>query len=327
MAKKEVKVIERNGEKFVAKKASWVKKVKTIFLAFTAIWFLLTAWYPLHIKGAYSDQIKKSIVVSMFFDLQQGIADQYAKLMNGVKGSLDKIKDRVDFDKPVAAAVDKIKLAQSAGGDLRKKSDSIKNDLGKITSSMNTAKKFGIKVPGVDGIAKSVDSLAGAANAEVAKVNGQLDGVKKTLGKAAKAETDKMFDGLNKTIDDEMRGQLDKATGGMSSVLLAKYNVKHIAPWKPSTWKVSSQIYAELEKSSKSTVQIIMSTINGYFGFVAWGLVILAWLAALFVWFGVKKKVSAITKPFIVCPNCGHAFSDRRTALGLLKIFKPWTWL
>ncbi|MDR1026818.1 MAG: hypothetical protein LBL46_00160 [Rickettsiales bacterium] len=327
MAKKEIQVIERDGAKFVEKKASWVKKVKTIFLVCTAVWFGVAAWYPLHIKASYSEQIKKSIVVSMFFDLQQGIAEQYGRLMNGVKGSLDKIKDKVDFDKPVNAAVDKIKLAQTAGDSVKKQSDGIKKQLASLNQSLALAKRFGVKTGGIDSITKEVDGLANAANNEVGKINSQLDGVKKTLTKAAKEETDKMFDGVNKTIDDEIRGQLDKATGGMSAVLLTKYNVKSIAPWRPSTWKISTQIYAELEKSSKSTVQIIMSTINGYFGFVAWGLVILAWLAALFIWFSVKKKVAAITKPFIVCPKCGNAFSDKRTALGILKIFKPWTWL
>jgi hypothetical protein len=327
MEKKEVKYTERDDAKYVAKKSSWVRKVKIIFLSLTAVWFALAICVPLRVKNTYSGQIKKSIVVSMFFDLQQGIAEQYAKLLGGVRDVVGKVKSKVDFDTPVNAAVDKIKLAQAKGDDLQRQSASIRRQLSGLDSTLNAAKKFGIKTGGIDSIAKDVDNLANAAAGEVQKINRQLDDVKSTLRKAAKEETDKMFDGVDKMVDSEIRGQLDKATGGMSGVLLTKYNVKSIAPWRPSTWPVSAKIYAEIERSSASTVQIIMRTVDGYFGYAAWGLVAIVWAVALLVWFMAFKKVRAVTAPFIVCPNCGHAFSDKRTAAGLLKLFKPWTWL
>ncbi|MDR1071789.1 MAG: hypothetical protein LBL21_04060 [Rickettsiales bacterium] len=296
---KEVKFTERNGEKYIAKKSSWVKKVKIAFLAFTAIWFMLAAYFPLHVKNTYSEPIKKSIVVSMFFDLQQGIAGQYEKLMDGIKKS-------INLEKPINAAIKKVKVAEKPVASVQKTTSDVK----KLTG---LAGKLGVKTGAVDKVADSVDDTAGA-------LNKQLDKIEKELVKAGQTEVDAM-------IDDAVKNQLDKATGGMSGVLLTKYNVKSIAPWRPSTWSVSNKIYAEIEHSSKSTVQIIMDTINGYFGYVAWGLVAIAWAAALLLWFMVSKKVKAVTKPFIVCPNCGQAFTDKRTALGLLKILKPWTWI
>ncbi|MDR3208964.1 MAG: hypothetical protein LBT45_03920 [Rickettsiales bacterium] len=296
---KEAKFTERGGEKYIAKKSSWVKKVKIAFLSFTAVWLALAAWFPLHVKNTYSEPIKKSIVVSMFFDLQQGIAEQYSKLMDGIKKS-------INLEKPVNAAIAKVKAAS-------KPLESVQKQTQKVSKLTGIAGKLGVKTKAVDNIAGGVDDTANA-------VNKQLDKIEKELVKAGQLEVDAM-------IDQAVRGQLDKATGGMSNVMLAKYNVKSIAPWRPSTWPVSNKIYAEIERSSKSTVQIIMSTINGYFGYVAWGLVLIAWAAALLLWFMAFKKVKAIVAPFIVCPNCGHAFSDKRTALGLLKILKPWTWI
>jgi hypothetical protein len=235
----------------------------------------------------------------MFFDLQQGIADQYARLMDGIKKS-------VNLEKPIKKAIDKVKVASKPAAAAQKATGDVK----KLTG---LAGKFGVKTAAVD---KAVNQADATANA----VNAQLDKIEKDLIKVSEAEVDAM-------IDDAVRNQLDKATGGMSNVLLAKYNVKSIAPWRPSTWNVSNKIYAEIEHSSKSTVQIIMKTINGYFGYVAWGLVALTWAIALLAWFMVFKKVKMITKPFIVCPNCGHAFGDKRTAFGLLKLLQPWKWL
>jgi hypothetical protein len=299
MAKKEVKFTERGGEKYIAKKSSWVKKVKIIFLTFTAIWFILAAYFPLHVKNTYSEPIKKSIVVSMFFDLQQGIAGQYENLMQGIKKS-------VNLEKPINAAIAKVKVAA-------KPVESVQKQTGKAKKLTGLAGKLGVKTKAVDNIVGGIDDTANV-------VNKQLDKIESELVKVSKTEVDAM-------IDETIKNQLDKASGGMSKVLLTKYNVKSIAPWRPSTWPVSNKIYAEIETSSKSTVQIIMKTIDGYFGYVAWGLVLIAWGAALIIWLSVFKKVKAITKPFVVCPNCGHAFADKRTALGLLKILKPWTWL
>ena len=326
---KEVKFIERDGEKFVAKETSWVKKVKRVFWTLTLIFMIVIGAGPLYIKSKYSEPIKKSIVVSMFFDLQQGIAGQYAKLLNTVSGTVGKIKQKVDFDKPINAAVDKIKLAQTSGDAVKKSSDSIKRQLENVNNSMALAKRFGVKFDGVDKITKEVDNLANSATNEVNKVNGQLDGVKATLSKATKEETDKLFDSVDKMVDQEIRGQLSKVGGGsLSDMLLRQYNTKSIAPWRPSTWKISNRIYADLESSSASTVQIIMGTINTYFGYVAWGLVAAVWAGGLFLWWTFAfKKYKMLLAPFIVCPNCGHAFADKKkVALSLLKILQPWTW-
>ncbi|MDR2269227.1 MAG: hypothetical protein LBD94_03530 [Rickettsiales bacterium] len=299
MAKKEVKFIERNGEKFVARKKSWVAMVKIVFMSLTILWFALSAYIPLYVKNTYSEPIKKSIVVSMFFDLQQGIADQYSRLMDGIKKS-------INLEKPINKAIEKVKVASKPVSAVQKTT----GDAKKLTGF---ASKLGVKVNAVDNIVNKVDDTATIVNA-------QLDKVEKELLKVGQTEVEAM-------VDEAVRNQLDKATGGMSKVLLEKYNVKSIAPWRPSTWSVSNKIYAEIEHSSKSTVQIIMNTINGYFGYVAWGLVLIAWAAALLLWFMAFKKVKMIIKPFVVCPNCGHAFADKRTAWGLLKILQPWKWL
>ncbi|MDR1826155.1 MAG: hypothetical protein LBQ49_00510 [Rickettsiales bacterium] len=297
---KEVKYTERDGEKFVPKKASWVKKIKVGFMAFTVLWFAAAIIVPLKVKNAYSEPIKKSLVVSVFFDLQQGIADQYAKLMNGIKKS-------INLEKPINSAMAKVKTASKPAAKAQEtaaKSNKLAGALGKV----------GVNTKGAADALGKVDDTAGAINA-------QLDKIEKELVKTSKTEVDAM-------IDDAIRNQLDKATGGLSNVMLAKYNVKSIAPWRPGTWPVSNKIFAEISKSSASTVQIIMGTVNEYFGYVAWGLVALIWGAALFVWFMVFKKFKLMISPFIVCPNCGHAFTNKkRIALSLTKIFQPWNWI
>jgi hypothetical protein len=295
---KQVKITERNGEKYIAKKSSWVKKVKTIFAVFSILWIGFFAWAPLYVKDTYSQPIKKSIVVSMFFDLQQDIAKQYGKLMDGIKKS-------INLEKPIAKAIEKVKVAQKPVAKVNKKT----NEIRKLSG---LAGQFGIKTAGVDKVVSDVDDTTNI-------LNKQLDKIQKDLVQVSQTEVDAM-------IDEAIRNQLDKATGGMSAALLTKYNVKSIAPWRPSTWGVSSKIYNEIESSSKSTVQIIMNTVDGYFGYLAWGLVAIAWAIAAFMWFFVFKKVKAITSPFIVCPNCGHAFTDKRTIMGILKIFQPWKW-
>ena len=79
-AKKQVEVIDMGGAKTVAKKASVVKATKRTFTIVTVVWMILLVWFPLHVKNTYSAPIKKSIVVSMFFDLQKGIVEQYQAL-------------------------------------------------------------------------------------------------------------------------------------------------------------------------------------------------------------------------------------------------------
>ena len=73
-------------------------------------------------------------------------------------------------------------------------------------------------------------------------------------------------------------------------------------------------------------VQILTNTVNKYFGYVAWGLVIAAWVAGFLIWMVAFSKVNAFLKPFLVCPRCGHTIADKRTAMGLLSAFQPWKW-
>ena len=105
--KKQIEVIDMGGAKTVAKKTSVVKATKRTFTIVTVIWVVLLVWFPLHVKNTYSAPIKKSIVVSMFFDLQKGIVEQYQALLNGVAGA-------INLDKPIAVAIDKVKMAEDA---------------------------------------------------------------------------------------------------------------------------------------------------------------------------------------------------------------------
>jgi len=47
----------------------------------------------------------------------------------------------------------------------------------------------------------------------------------------------------------------------------------------------------------------------------------------LILWIMVFGKVKKLTKPFLVCPRCGHTYADKRSAMMLLKLFKPWAWI
>ena len=75
-SKKQIEVIDMGGAKTVKKKQSVITWTKRTFTIITVVWFALLIWGPLHVKNTYSGPIKKSIVVSMFYDLQQGIVDQ-----------------------------------------------------------------------------------------------------------------------------------------------------------------------------------------------------------------------------------------------------------
>ncbi|MBR5904244.1 MAG: hypothetical protein IKZ49_01770 [Alphaproteobacteria bacterium] len=127
-------------------------------------------------------------------------------------------------------------------------------------------------------------------------------------------------------VDEAIKHQLDKNSGGLGTTLLTNYGVKHVYPWRPSSWPVAVKIYNDLEKSNVGVVQILTNTVNKYFGYVAWGLVFATWAVGFLVWMVAFKKVKQIISPFIVCPRCGHTFADRRTAMGLLKVFQPWKW-
>ncbi|MGN0917006.1 MAG: hypothetical protein ACI4NZ_02255 [Candidatus Enterousia sp.] len=339
--KKEIEVIDRGGAKTVAKKTSVITWTKRIFAIVSVIWILLVIWFPLHIKNTYSQPIKKSIVVSMFFDLQRNIVEQYEQLLQGIKKS-------INLEKPVAFAVDKVKIAQNAVdkvGDAtaqakqataqaHENNAKAKEATAGVKKLTSVAGMFGIKTGGIDNALDKVDAGvdkvdAGVAKADqaiakvddvAAKVNAQLDKVEKDLTSILQLEFDKM-------IDQVIKDQLDKNTGGLGTTLLTNYGIKHVYPWRPSSWPVATKIYNDLEKSDVVVINVITDTVNKYFGYVAWGLVIAAWVVGFYIWMMMFKKVKAILAPFLVCPRCGHTYADKRTAYSLLKVLQPWKWL
>lgn len=339
--KKEVEVIDHGGAKTVAKKTSYVTTVKRVFAIISVIWIALVIWAPLHVKNTYSQPIKKSIVVSMFFDLQRNMVEQYEKLLDG-------IKDAINLEKPVAFAVDKVKMAQGAVGKVTDTTAKVKESTaqahanhakakettGGVKKLTGIAAKFGIKTDGVDNALDKADEAidkadevvnkadAGIAKVDdiTAKVNARLDKAEKDLASILQVEFDKM-------IDEAVKNQLDKSTGGLGTTLLTNYGIKHVYPWRPSSWPVATKIYNDLARSDIDVVTALTGTVDKYFGYVAWGLVVAAWAIGMLIWFMLFKKVKAMLEPFIVCPRCGHTFADRRTAMGLLKVFQPWKWL
>lgn len=338
--KKEIEVIDRGGAKTVAKKTSVITWTKRIFAIVSVIWILLVIWFPLHIKNTYSQPIKKSIVVSMFFDLQRNIVEQYEQLLQGIKKS-------INLEKPVAFAVDKVKIAQNAVDKVTDTTAQAKQATAKAHENNAKAKettagvkkltsvagKFGIKTSGIDNALDKVDAGvdkidSGVAKADqaiakvddvAAQVNAQLDKVEKDLTSVLQLEFDKM-------IDQVIKDQLDKNTGGLGTTLLTNYGIKHVYPWRPSSWPVATKIYNDLEKSDVTVINVITDTVNKYFGYVAWGLVIAAWAVGLYVWLMAKKKVKMMIAPFQVCPRCGHTFVDKRGAMNLVKMLQPWNW-
>lgn len=327
MAKKQIEVIERDGAKTVAKKTSYITWVKRIFAIVSVVWIALVVWTPLHIKNTYSGPIKKSIVVSVFFDLQRNIATQYENLLDGIKKS-------INLEKPVSFAIDKVKVAENAVDKVTDATAAAKKKTGEATKVANDAKqvsgligKFGVKTGGLDKAIDAADKNIAKANQAVARVddtaalvNSKLDSVERELTSVLQVQVDQM-------IDEAIKKQLDKNTGGLGTTLLTNYGIKHVYPWRPSSWPVATKIYNDLSKSSLSTIQIITGTVDKYFGYVAWGLVIAAWAVGALVWLMLFKKVKAMIAPFIVCPRCGHTFTDKRTAYGLLKALQPWKWL
>lgn len=327
MAKKQIEVIERDGAKTVAKKTSYITWVKRVFAIVSVVWIALVVWTPLHIKNTYSGPIKKSIVVSMFFDLQRNIATQYENLLDGIKKS-------INLEKPVSFAIDKVKVAENAVDKVTDATAAAKKKTGEATKVANDAKqvtgligKFGVKTGGLDKAIDATDKNIAKANEAVARVddtaalvNSKLDSVERELTSVLQTQVDQM-------IDEAIKKQLDKNTGGLGTTLLTNYGIKHVYPWRPSSWPVATKIYNDLSKSSLSTIQIITGTVDKYFGYVAWGLVIAAWAVGALVWLMLFKKVKAMIAPFIVCPRCGHTFTDKRTAYGLLKALQPWKWL
>lgn len=338
--KKEVEVIDHGGAKTVAKKTSYVTRVKQIFAVITVIWFALVICIPLHVKNTYSQPIKKSIVVSMFFDLQRNIVEQYEKLLDG-------IKDAINLEKPVAFAIDKVKMAQGAVDKVTDTTAQAKDVTAKAHESNAKTKettaglkqlsglagKFGINTGGIDSALDKVDENVDKVDAAVgkadqaiakvddvaAKVNAQLDKVENDLTALLQVEFDKM-------IDEAIKNQLDKNTGGLGTTLLTNYGIKHVYPWRPSSWPVATKIYNDLAKSDVTVITVITDTVDKYFGYVAWGLVAAAWIAGLYIWLMVKKKVKMMIAPFQVCPRCGHTFVDKRGAMNFIKMLQPWKW-
>ena len=324
--KKEVEVIDMGGAKTVAKKQSVITWTKRTFAIITIVWLALVAWFPLHVKNTYSAPIKKSMVVSMFFDLQRGIVKQYEALLDGVAKS-------INLEKPIAVAIDKVKIVESAVNKTTDATAKAKAETAKAAETTSGVKKlsgmakmFGVKTDGVDkavaevdkGITKTNEAIATVDNT-AAKVNAQLDKIKTDLTRVAQTEFDTMIDSVIKTA-------LDKQSGGLGTTLLTNYGIEHVYPWRPSSWPVATKIYNDLSKSDITTITVITGTVDKYFGYVAWGLVIAVWAIGLYLWFMMSKKVKSIIKPFNVCPRCGHTYADKRTALGLLKVFQPWKW-
>ncbi len=326
MAKKEIEVIDRGGAKTVAKKTSVITHAKRIFIIVSVIWLAFVAWFPLYIKAHYSGPIKKSIVVSMFFDLQRNIVEQYERLLAG-------IKDAINLEKPVNIAIQKVKIVEKQVDKVTDTTAKAKDTTAKASETTSKVKgltglanKFGIKTDAVDNVVAKADGTIDKANAGIDKVdnvakmvNEKLDTVEKELVKVSQIEVDKM-------IDEAIKKQLDKNSGGLGTTLLTNYGIKHVYPWRPSSWPVAVKIYNDLEKSNVGVVQILTRTVNKYFGYVAWGLVIAAWALGLYIWTMIRGKYKAVIAPFIVCPRCGHAFADRRTAMSMLKLLQPWKW-
>lgn len=324
--KKEIEVIDMHGAKTVAKKTSVITTTKRIFAVISIIWIAFVAWFPLHVKNHYAGPIKKSIVVSMFFDLQRNIVEQYEKLLDGIKKS-------VNLEKPIGVAIEKVKMVESGVDKVtdttakaKDQTNKVKQETSRVSAFTGIANRFGVKTDGIDKAVAKTNDTVNKADKGIAKVdsvaeqvNKKLDSVKTELVKISQTEVDKM-------VDEAIKHQLDKNSGGLGTTLLTNYGIKHVYPWRPSSWPVAVKIYNDLEKSNVGVVQILTRTVNKYFGYVAWGLVFAAWAAGLIIWFMALGKVKGFIAPFIVCPRCGHTFADRRTALGLLKAFQPWKW-
>ncbi len=325
--KKEVEVIERDGAKTVAKKTAYITRIKRIFVAVTIVWLGLVAWFPMHVKNTYSEPIKKSIVVSMFFDLQRNIVEEYEKLLAG-------IKDAINLEKPVAFAIDQVKMAESAVDQVTDTTARAKDatadaraQTAGVKKLTGLAGKFGIKTGGIDRAVDSLDEGIDKADSAIAQVDNTAKLVNEKLDQTEQKLTGLLQVEFDKMIDQAIKDQLDSASGGLGTTLLTNYGIQHVYPWRPSSWGVATKIYNDLQKSDVTTITVITGTVNQYFGYVAWGLVIAAWAIGLYIWIMIRKKFKALTAPFIVCPRCGNAFADRRTAMGLLKVFQPWKWI
>ena len=325
-AKKEVEVIDMGGAKTVAKKKSLVRGVKLTITLITVVWFVILIWAPLYVKNTYSEPIKKSIVVSMFFDLQRGIVKQYEALLDGVAKS-------VNLEKPIAKAVDAVKVVEKnvekvsvAADSAREKTAEASKTTAGVKKVSGLAKMFGVKTDGIDKAVAEVDKGIEKTNEAIKtvdntaeQINAKLDKIKNDLTRVAQTEIDS-------ALDTAIKNALDKQSGGLGTTLLTNYGIKHVYPWRPSSWGVATKIYDDLSKSDVTTITVITNTVDKYFNFVMWGLVIVVWALGVYLWHLVFAKAKAIIKPFNVCPRCGHTYADKRTAMGILKVFQPWKW-
>ena len=324
--KKDIEVIDMHGAKTVKKKTSVITWTKRIFVIISIVWIAFIAWFPLYVKDTYSAPIKKSMVVSLFFDLQRNIAKQYERMLDG-------IKDAINLEKPIGIAIEKVKIVESGVDKVTDTTAKAKNQTNKVKEETNRVSKltglvnkFGVKTSGVDKAVADTNKMVAAADKNIAKVdnvaemvNNKLDSVKTELVKVSQTEVDKM-------VDEAIKKQIDKNSGGLGTTLLTNYGIKHVYPWRPSSWGVATKIYNDLEKSDVSVVKVLTDMVNHNFNIVAWLMVILVWVVGLLAWMVAFKKVKMFLSPFIVCPRCGHTFADRRTAMGLLKVFQPWKW-
>ena len=324
--KQEIEVIDMHGAKTVAKKKSVITAAKRTFAIVSVIWLAFAISFPLYVKHHYAGPIKKAMVVSTFFDLQRNISEQYERLLGN-------IKDAINLEKPVAIAIDKVKLVQDKVATVTEKTAKAKETTAKAKETTSGVKKltglagmFGVKTDGIDKALDKADETVDKANAGIDKVdntvqmvNNQLDKVKTELVRVTQIEVDKI-------IDDAIKSQLDKHSGGLGTTLLTNYGIKHVYPWRPSSWPVATKIYNDLEKSNLGVVQILTRTVDHYFSFIAWGLVIAGWAIGFYIWLFMYKKYKAIIAPFLVCPRCGHTYADKRTAMSLLSVFQPWKW-
>ncbi|MCL2748476.1 MAG: hypothetical protein FWE50_00150 [Alphaproteobacteria bacterium] len=315
MAKKpkEVEVIDMKGVKMVKRKVSWIRWVYVGFAVFTLLWAPFVWRAPLYVKDHYGQQIKKSIVVSMFFDLQRNMQEEYAKLLKG-------IANKIDLKKPVGYAIDKVKMAEkpiekveAATAQAQKTTDKASKLTGLVGS------KLGVNTGAADKAIASAEGVVTKVDDTTKMVNERLDKVKTELERVAQMEIDKEMDKL-------IKEQLDNYTG-LGTTLLTNYGIKHVMPWKPSTWPITNKIYNDLEKSSLSVVRSLTALVDQYYGLVMWMLVYAAWIAGAVIWFMVLGKIKSLTKPFVVCPRCGHTFTDKkRLGMMVVNMLKPWNW-
>ena len=228
--KKEIEVIDMGGAKTVAKKTSFVTRVKVIFAIFSVVWLALVVWFPFHVRDKYATSIKQSTVVAVFYDLQRNVADQYEKMLQGIKKS-------INLEKPIGQVIDKVKMAENQVNKVTdttaKASDTTakaKDTTSGVKALSGLANKFGVNTSGVDKAVDKANNTIGKADKAIAKVddtaalvNKKLASVEADLTKAAKTEVDKV-------IDDAIKNNIDPA----AAMLLTKYDIKHVYPWNPT---------------------------------------------------------------------------------------------